>query len=253
MLSSFSLMLLLAAPVKVAATGFTVTGEEQGRASVWLERFAEVMRRDQRVEVTTAADLAQLIGMERQKQLLGCSELATSCLTELANALGAEGILVGTITRSGDSYLVVVKVLHQKNGAVWWSASGRVTGENALLDWLDEHAGHAVDALVPPAPVRAAPLVLGGAGIVAAGVGATLVALSNTVALEKVRTASEPQLAAAIDSGRTQNVSGVVLLGVGGAAVVTSVIWLLLPAEPRAKVSLMPTPGGAFAVVGGEW
>ena len=253
MLSSLALTLLLAAPVKIAATGFTVTGDEQSRASVWLERFAEVMRRDQRVEVTTAADLTQLIGMERQKQLLGCNELATTCLTELANALGAEGILVGTITRSGDSYLAVVKVLHQKNGAVWWSASGRVTGENALLDWLDEQARNSVNVLVPPAPIRAAPLVLGGAGIVAAGVGATLVALSNTVALEAVRNANAAQLTSAIDSGRAQNVAGVVLLGVGGAALITSAIWLLLPGDPPAKVALMPTPGGAFAAVGGEW
>lgn len=254
MLTSVALMLLLAAPLKVAATGFTVTGEESGRANVWLERFAEVMRRDKRVQVTTAADLAQLIGMERQKALLGCESDASSCLTELGNALGADGVLVGSITRTGDSYLAVVKVIRQKNAAVWWSASGRVKGEAALLDWLDEQASAAVLALLPAAEVRVAPLVLGAVGLVVGGTGATLLTLSNTAALQQVRDArDEPALERALTSGRTQNVSGVVLLGVGGAALLASAIWLLVPGEPAAQVALVPIQGGAFAAVGGRF
>ena len=188
---------------------FAVSGEDEARAAIWLERFAEVMRRDGRVEVTTASDLAHLLGLERQKQLLGCDSEATSCLAELANALGTEGVLVGSITRSGNAYLAVLKVIRQKNGSVWWSSSARVRGEPALLDWLDDQAAASVSAMFPRSALPAGPLVLGGAGIVAVGVGATFVILSNTVALEAVRSApSEQALATALDQGRTQSDAG---------------------------------------------
>ncbi|MDP1822416.1 MAG: hypothetical protein Q8L48_04215 [Archangium sp.] len=255
MLTSMALLILCAGPVKLAASGFAVNGEDTARASVWLERFAEVLRRDKRVEVTTTADLAQLIGLERQKQMLGCEPDATSCLAELANALGTDGVLVGSIIRTGDSFLVVVKVIRQKTGGVWWSASGRMTGEGALLDWLDAQAAVAVNAMLPPPPVPVGPLVVGGLGIVALGVGATLVALSNTVALEAVRTApDEPALAKALDAGRTQGTAGVIVLGVGGAALATSIVWLIARGEPAATVALSPVPGGGvWASVGGRW
>ena len=140
MLAATALLLLCASPVKIAASGFTVNSEDTARAGVWVERFAEVMRRDKRIEVTTASDIAQLLGVERQKQLMGCDSNTESCMAELASALGADGTLVGSITHTGDSYLAVVKVIRQKNGSVWWSVSGRMTGEPALHDWLDQQA-----------------------------------------------------------------------------------------------------------------
>lgn len=254
MLTTAVLMFLCAAPVKIAAPGFTVSGDESARASVWLERFAEVMARGRRVEVTTAGDLAQLLGMERQKQLLGCGTDSTSCLTELANALGTDGVLVGSITRTKDSYLAVVKLIRQKNGSVWWSASGRMNGEPALLDWLDEQATASVDAIVPRPSLPAGPLVLGGAGVLALGAGATLLALSNTVTLSAVRNApSEPELATALGSGRTQSAAGIVCLGVGGAALAASIVWLAMRPEPGPAVALVPVPGGVVASLGGRW
>ena len=254
MLTTVALIALCAGPVKLAASTFAVSGEDEARAAIWLERFAEVMRRDGRVEVTTASDLAHLLGLERQKQLLGCDSEATSCLAELANALGTDGVLVGSITRSGNAYLAVLKVIRQKNGSVWWSSSARVRGEPALLDWLDDQAAASVSAMFPKSALPAGPLVLGGAGIVAVGVGATFVILSNTVALEAVRSApSEQALATALDQGRTQSAAGIICLGVGGAALASSVIWLLARDAPSPVVALVPVEGGVVASVGGRW
>jgi hypothetical protein len=252
MFAATALFVLCAAPVKLAASGFTLNGEDSARAKVWVERFAEVMGRDARLRVTTQSDLAQVLGLERQKQLLGCD--TESCMAELANALGTDGVLVGSITHTGDSFLAVVKIIRQTNGSVWWSASGRMTGEPALLDWLDEQASAAVRAIFPPAPLPVGPLVVGGAGIVAVGVGATMLVLSNTVALQAVRGApGEPELATALTTGRTEGAAGVALLGVGGAAIATAVIWALVRSEPAPAVALSPVPGGVVATVGGTW
>lgn len=253
MLAATALLLLCASPVKIAVSGFGVNSEDTARAGVWVERFAEVMRRDRRVEVTTASDIAQLLGVERQKQLMGCDSNTESCMAELASALGADGTLVGSITHTGDSYLAVVKVIRQKNGSVWWSASGRMTGEPALLDWLDQQAQEVTRTLFPPAPLPVGPLVVGGAGVVALGVGATMLVLSNTVSLEAVRNAKLNELSAAIETGRTQGTVGAVLLGGGGAALATAIIWAAVRTEPAAMVSLAPIPGGMAATVGGRW
>ena len=39
------------------------------------------------IRVMTSGEVAQVIGLERQKQLLGCSETGASCMAELAGAL----------------------------------------------------------------------------------------------------------------------------------------------------------------------
>jgi hypothetical protein len=46
--------------------------------------------------VTTPSDIRALLGLERQKQLLGCDEGA-SCLAELSGALGAGAIIAGQL------------------------------------------------------------------------------------------------------------------------------------------------------------
>lgn len=256
MLSSLAAFVLFAAPVKLAASGFTVVGDPAANAvaSAWVERFAEVMRRDGRIEVTTAADIEQLLGVARQQQLLGCDNASTACITELAGALGSDGVLVGTVTHTGESYLAVLKVIRRTNGGVWWSASGRLSGEKALLDWFDEQAAAAALVIAPAPPTRAGPLVLGIAGGAALAAGATLTVLANTTAVTAVRNAEASNLAAAVESGRAQNTAGVVLLGVGGAAVVGALIWGVVGKSPDAPtVALVPLNDGAFASVGGTW
>lgn len=254
MLTSALLMVLCAAPIKIAATGFTASGDDAARASVWLERFAEVMRREPRISISTAADFAQLIGMERQRELLGCASDATSCIAELANALGADGVLVGSITRTGDSYIAVVRVLRPSNGSIWWSASSRMKGEPALLDWLDDQAVAASRALAPAAPMRSGPLVVGLAGGALIVTGAVLLTLANTSALRDVRSAqNEGELAGALSLGRAEQIGGFALIGVGTAAVATAVVWQLVRVAPPAAVAVIPLQGGALATFGAHW
>jgi hypothetical protein len=254
MLSSALLLLLCATPVKIAASGFVVSGgDDPARANVWLERFAEVVRRDGRVDVSTADDIAQLLGLERQRALLGCGADGTSCVAELANALGANGVLVGTFTKSEDSYLVVLRVLRQPSGTVWWSASARLKGEPALLDWLDEQAAACASALAPSATRGRAPLVVGGIGAGAVVIGATLLTLANTAGVQAVRTApDEPALSSALSAGRGESTAGVVLVGVGAAALTASVLWWFIGAQ-KAPVALAYTPEGPVLTLGGRW
>src|SRR4051812_21332764 len=68
------------------------------------------------VRVLTARQIAAVIGLDRQKQLMGCNE-GTACVAELAGAMGADGLIVGDVGKLGDTYAINVKVLSAKDGS----------------------------------------------------------------------------------------------------------------------------------------
>jgi hypothetical protein len=163
-------------------------------------------------------------------------------------------VLVGTITRSGDTFLAVVKVVRQPTGKVWWSASQRLVGESALFEWLDQQAEASVEALAPSGAPPIGPLLVAAAGVALGVTGGVLLGLANTQALTAVRTAAdEPALAQALASGRTQQATGVVLLTATGVALTASVVWALARSPSSAVVAIGPLPGGAFVAAGGSW
>lgn len=55
--------------------------------------------------VLSMKDVEQMVSVEMQKQLLGCSE--SSCLAEIAGALSANEVLYGSVGRLGDRELVL--------------------------------------------------------------------------------------------------------------------------------------------------
>ena len=61
---------------------------------------SEVQRRGF-FQVISQQDIATMLGLERQKQLMGCADDSTSCLAELSGALGARFVMSGTLTRLG--------------------------------------------------------------------------------------------------------------------------------------------------------
>ncbi|MBK7863126.1 MAG: hypothetical protein IPJ65_31850 [Archangiaceae bacterium] len=75
------------------------------------ESLAAEANRTGLFDVTTQKDISTLLGLERQKQLLGCSDESSSCLSELAGAIGARFVLSGSVTRLGDTFQLNVQTL----------------------------------------------------------------------------------------------------------------------------------------------
>lgn len=254
-LTIVSLAVLTAAPVKIATSGFIVTGVEERVADAWVERFATVMGQDGRVKVTTQRDVVQLLGLERQKQLLGCSDESNSCLTELAGALGVDGVLSATIVKNGPGGLATVKVLRVKDASVWVSASERFSSDEALQDWLDATARQFTIELAGPSGgtpfVRFVPGLL---GVVAGATGGVLFGFSKSDAASLRDAASSPRpdlvVGLVAERGRAFEAIGLSLIGVGAAGIVGSVLWLIFGGDAPA-VSLVPSSGGALVVLGG--
>src|SRR5262249_52708217 len=88
------------------------------------EHLAEELR-SRGFRVTTSEDIATILGMERQKQLLGCVDSGSSCLMELANALGVDAVVAGQFGKLGGPYQLDLRVLAARDGVrlAGWSSS----------------------------------------------------------------------------------------------------------------------------------
>lgn len=114
---------------------------------------SEVARRPN-LTVIAGADLRTLIGYERQRQLLGCSE--SSCLAELAGALGAAYLVSSEVSRVGSTWLLSMTLLDAKKAVAVNRLTRRVSSDDALVD----ETTAAVDDLLTALPGAGAPAPL---------------------------------------------------------------------------------------------
>lgn len=259
---------VLGATPSIAAPGFTCTRLEPTLCDAWLEHFvANLTARG--LKVTTKNDMAEIIGVERQKQLLGCSDTSGSCLAELAGALGVASILSGTIARTESGFLSTLKVIDASNGATKWSATTRVDTEKELFAFFDAEAGTLVSTIAPDAkPVRGGvppivkwiPAMAGaigvgvGVGLLGASVGQAQI-LKDQIANPEPLTRDlgdnftvEQEIAQAALEGRSLQLAGWVSVGAGSAAVLASFVWWLLSPSSTVSAAVVPTrDGGLFS------
>ncbi len=76
-----------------------------------------------------------MLSVERQKQLMGCSD--SSCMAEIAGALDVDGVVVGSLARLGESYLLSAQYVDSRTGTTRGHASRRKKG-GKIDDVLDE-------------------------------------------------------------------------------------------------------------------
>ncbi|MBK7860892.1 MAG: hypothetical protein IPJ65_20265 [Archangiaceae bacterium] len=132
-----SYLLLAAAEVTVALPGFAGTPDVPSQKRDFLvEYFSERLTAAGGLTVTTPSQIAAVLGVERQKQLLGCSDNSEACSAELAGALGVDALIIGSVAKVGEETAVTVKALDAKTSKVIASMSGRDRREEAVLDFL---------------------------------------------------------------------------------------------------------------------
>lgn len=254
-----------ASPIKVAAARFNAVDVSEGRADFYTEHFADRLA-DEGVDVVTPREVQTLLGLERQKVLLGCNEMTSSCLAEIGSALGVDGIVLGDVAKVGDGYQMNVKVISAVNGRRYSAKSAKVATEGALLEALTLAAKQIANdlsrelekplgakrvntdivVLEKPATEPSAarkfwwlPVVAGVAIGAGGGVGLGL-AESHRAKLERENLTPQ-QAGELLSSGQTARTLGWVGVGVGAAAIGTGVLMLVLgkdaPAVPVASLS----------------
>lgn len=95
----------------------------------------EVRSRAKDAQVIGSAEISTLLGLEKQKALLGCHDEA--CMVEIAGALGAEEIVAGRLAKIGKTFVLELRRMDARKAQVTASATRTVTGEeDAILDAL---------------------------------------------------------------------------------------------------------------------
>src|SRR5207237_7524587 len=116
------------------------------------------------VATITSTEIAALIGLERQRQLLGCNE--DSCRTDILSSLGVDGVLIGRVTKLDKSYQLDVRVLTPGGEArALAAASANTEDSDRLVGIFSVIAAQLANELAQKLG-RALPEVKGGAEVV---------------------------------------------------------------------------------------
>jgi TolB-like protein len=147
-------------------------GVEPSVASALTEGLTSEISRRGFFDVVSAKDIQTLLGVERQRQMLGCSEDAQSCLTELAGAMGARFVLSGSLARLGDTYQLTLQTLDSAKAQPIGRATRLSKDLSALREGMPYAVAEATATPLPPPPSRILPYsVMAGGALVFLGGG----------------------------------------------------------------------------------
>lgn len=206
-------------------------------------------------EPLSSAEIATLLGVERQKQLLGCSD--TSCVAELAGALGAPYLMSGSLARLGDVYQLNVQVIDTVRAHPVGRSTKVARNLEALRALLPWAVAEACGTPLPPPPSRVLPYSLiaaGGAAVIAGGV-LGIMALNNESVVRGELSADDTNGTVVLRTAdhyqaRLQGVAMMKTLSLVtllvGAVMVAGGVWLMPPDAPQTgvKVALVPALNG---------
>ncbi len=151
------------ARVKVAVMDVkNVQGVPEGTAIILTDIVVSEVAKS-RVDVVSKGDIAAMIGFEKEKQILGCSD-DSKCLAEIGGALGVDYMLTGQVGLIGSRYRISLLLVDSKKAKVA-ARSARFCdrNEDALAQAAQETVAELLAAIPRPeipaaaAPVAAAP------------------------------------------------------------------------------------------------
>jgi TolB-like protein len=256
----------------LASPGVTAVNLDSKLVDSFTLHFNQQLVRLAGVQVITAQEVATMLGMERQKELLGCSEGASACQAELAAALGVDGVITGSISKVGSGLLINLKLLRVPNATAIAVYSQRVKTEDEALDYLEacarEFAAQNKGEVVAPAEARpaarslVAPIAVGAVGVAGVAVGVVFEVLAQGTAASLreggPQTVTTPgDLQALRNTGSFQEAFGYASIGVGAGLITTAVILFVVgrnaTESPTPSVGFVPTLGGGVMSIGGSF
>lgn len=168
-----SVLLVAGARPSLAVLDVQPLGAPPESATALSEAVTQELTRRGFFEVVSSRDIQTLLGLERQRQLLGCADEAASCIAEVAGALGSRFVLSSTLTRLGDALQLSVQMLDTQKGQPVARGVRLARDVDGLVAQLPVLLAEATGTPLPPPPPRALPLtliVVGGAALIAGGI-----------------------------------------------------------------------------------
>ncbi len=235
------------------------------------EQVLTDLGREARLDVLGTSDVQAVLGLERQRQLLGCSD-SSSCLVEISGALGAPWLVSGSLAKFGRATRVDLKLLRTRDGKVVFRDGQTFKDDSEvfeavsvlvakLLKAVDFTEGATPDAPVvdsnakpipdePPPAIASAPStpapsnstgkwVVGGVGLAAVLAGGFVCGLGFANYDSTKARRADLEYSAAQSSYAAANslkLAGGIIGGAGLAAVGAALVWFLLPSTPTVSI-----------------
>lgn len=163
-------------------------GVSKDTAELLTDRLSDVLRKTERfTRVISAKDVNAALTFEAQRQTLDCTD--TSCIAEIAGAMGVEYLISGSLGRVGDVWVLNLRLISSRNAAVMASVSRSLEGakEGDLVAEVDRAVDELLGIKAAGAQVVAEPVKTRGPLVlplrVGGGVGAGLAAGAVLVAV----------------------------------------------------------------------
>jgi len=130
---TMSLWLALAAPggQRLAVLDLKPLGAPADLAHTLTGVIAEEAGKIPGITAMSQAEIGAMLGLERQKQMLGCGD--ESCLAEIGGALGAKQVISGSLGLVGSSYVLQLELVDTAHAKVLDRESKTVTDQADLV------------------------------------------------------------------------------------------------------------------------
>jgi hypothetical protein len=125
-------------------------GIDERILDVLTDSTVKELRKLEKVTVVGMDEIRAMLDLEAQKQIVGCSDV--SCVAEIAEALGVDEIVIGSVAVVGDSIAFGLKRIDQRSASTVAQYANRVEG-NDPADVL-ALIGPAVKELLPDATLK---------------------------------------------------------------------------------------------------
>ena len=137
-------------PVRVAVYDFEVSDVDERLARLVTESVLIEVRKLQRVSAVGLDEIRAMLDHEANKQSLGCAD--ESCLAEIADALGVDMLIIGTLAKVSNQHVFGMRLVDQRNAKVAAQVNRRF--EAAGGEGFLAAVGPAVAELFPDRPLR---------------------------------------------------------------------------------------------------
>ena len=124
------------AKIKLLVVGIAARGLDQTAADLFGEALVGELRKRPMLKVTDHNDISAVLGVDREKQLLGCTDSA--CMAEIGGALGVDLLVRGTLGRVGKLLLVNLTLIDPKkpDSATTVSEQAKSSADEAFFEQI---------------------------------------------------------------------------------------------------------------------
>lgn len=204
--------------------------------------------------VVAGRDIKAMLSFEERMQILGCTD--DSCIAEIGGALGADRIVVSSVTKVGADWVLTVKLIDIVEARTEARVYETVEGSEARLVTAMPSAVSALLGRKKPAgptpatkvastaerPLRVGPIALLAVGAAGLGVGLGL-GVSAKGHYDAARSAQEVGSQRRIATGKMHQSIANVAFGVSAAAAVGGALWWWLGTSEEDSPQIVPSVG----------